>query len=212
MRICSIDIESTGLSEECDILEFGAVLDDSSKPHISVKDLPTFHCYFTADTYNGEPYALSMHPVIFRRIAEREPGFTYVNPFKFGNMFKNFLIDNGYTKSRDLVYINVAGKNPGSMDMPFLTKKTDVAKHVRMRHKVLDPGIMWMKHSDESIPGLGECKKRAGLPEEVAHNAIDDAIDVVKLLRKGWEWERECEKHVVGRFEEINMETKNRKG
>ena len=37
---------------------------------------------------------------------------------------------------------------------------------------------------DESLPGLGLCKKRAGLPEEVAHDAVKDAQDVILLLRK----------------------------
>jgi hypothetical protein len=38
--------------------------------------------------------------------------------------------------------------------------------------------------NDESLPGLSDCKKRAGLSEVVTHNALEDAWDVVELFRK----------------------------
>ena len=183
MKLVSIDVESCGLAGEHDILEFGAVLDDLNNP-LALEDLPIFHCYFLQESYHGSPFALSMHPTIFRRIADREPGYTYVNPMKFGHMFKKFLIQNGYEEEQQLIRINAAGKCFGTSDLPALWAKTDIAKHVRIRKKVLDPGILYLERGDESLPGLSECKKRAGLDETVAHNAVDDAMDVVRLLRK----------------------------
>jgi len=186
MKYVSIDIESTGLNHEtCDILEFAAVLDDTQVGG-PLTDLPTFHCYFLSDVYHGEPYALSMHPTIFRRIADREPPYTYVRPMKFGFMFKKFLMENGYPEESGLVYINIAGKNPGSLDIPFLRMKTDIDKHVRIRHKVLDPAILFFRDEDDQLPGLGECKARAEMVDiEVKHDALSDAMDVVELLRIG---------------------------
>ena len=75
MKICSLDLEMTGLDiETCDILEFGCVLDDLSNQR-PIEELPTFECYFSpvreGGTYQGSPYALQMHPEIFRRIAEK---------------------------------------------------------------------------------------------------------------------------------------------
>ena len=178
-----MDTEGTGLdTDRSDIIEFGAVLDDLKfvKP---IKSLPKFHCYFVLPEYRGEPFALSMHPIIFRRIADREPGYTYVNPMRFGYMFKKFLIDNGFESKNDKVTINVAGKNFGSYDLQMLNKHTDLSKHVKIRHKLLDPAILYLKGTDEVLPSLGECKERAGMPNSVAHNAIDDALDVVHLIR-----------------------------
>ena len=183
MRYISVDIETTGLNHDtCDILEFGAVIDDL-KCIQPIKSLPKYHCYFLLPNYIGEPYALSMHSVIFKRIAEKEKGFTYVNPMKFGYSFKQFLIKNGFESKSDRVTINVAGKNFGAFDLQFLNKKTDLNKHVKIRHKILDPAILYLKGSDIALPGMEDCKLRAGLSKEVAHNAIDDAIDVVKLIR-----------------------------
>jgi len=183
MKIVSIDIEACGLDPKiCSILEFGAVLDDLCNP-LPLKDLPIYHCYFISPLYQGEPFALSMHPSIFKRIAEREPGYNYCSPSHFGNGFKKFLIENGFKAEHDRVTINVAGKNFGAYDLQILNEQTDIAKHVKIRHKILDPGILFVEPDDESLPGLGECKKRAGLPEKVSHTAVEDALDVVELIR-----------------------------
>jgi len=184
MKYVSIDIETTGISvDNCDILEFGAILDDLNDI-VPIETLPSYHCYFVKDTYQGEPYALSMHPAIFRRIANREDGYKYVNAMKFGHGFKCFLKLNGFEEKHDRVTINVAGKNFGGFDLQFLNRKTDLSKHVQIRHKIIDPAILYLNKGDEVLPGLDECKYRAGLNAHVAHNALDDARDVVRLVRK----------------------------
>jgi len=185
MKYCSVDIETCGLDPEtCDVLEFGAVLDDL-KVKAPFKQLPTFHCYFALPNYRGEPYALSMHPKIFENIANRTKGYTYVTPTKFGNLFKRFLLNNGYESESDRVTINVAGKNFAAFDLQFLNRQTDLSKHVKIRHKILDPAMLFISYSDYVLPGLSECLKRADLPSHVAHNAVSDAMDVVKLIREG---------------------------
>jgi inhibitor of KinA sporulation pathway (predicted exonuclease) len=41
---------------------------------------------------------------------------------------------------------------------------------------------------DESLPSLEECKKRAGFEvATVSHDALDDALDVVRLLRQQYQ-------------------------
>ena len=37
--------------------------------------------------------------------------------------------------------------------------------------------------TDDWIPNLDTCKKRAGINGEVTHNALDDARDVILTLR-----------------------------
>lgn len=189
MRYCSIDVETCGLnSDTCDILEFGAVLDDL-KIRRSLSELPTFHCYFVLPEYKGEPSALSMHAEIFKRISEREGGFLYLNPQSFGNMFKQFLLNHDYDLEKGKVTINVAGKNFSSFDLPFLHKKTDLVKHVNIRQRVIDPSILFLTSTDKTLPNLSECKKRAKMPNsKVYHDAISDALDVVSIVRKGLEF------------------------
>lgn len=190
MRYISVDIECTGLDPlTCDIIEFGAVLDDLDQ-RMPIDSLPMFHCYLVKDNYFGEPYALSMHPTIFRRIAERgleenRKKYSYLNANSLGNAFKKFLLNNGYASEHDKVLINVAGKNFSSFDLQFLKHKSDFLKHIEVRSGVLDPGILFLEGEDKGIPGLKKCKERAGIEDTtVYHDAISDAKDVIELLRR----------------------------
>lgn len=192
MKYVSIDIETTGLDRKtCDILEFGAVLDDLRNPK-PIDQLPTFHCYFlppTGETFTGNPFALSMHPTIFLRIANREKPYDYLSPNKLGFVFKKFLVRHGYLIEKDRVTINVAGKNFGSFDLPFIDEKTDLLKHVGIRHRIIDPTSLYYRDGDESLPGTEECKRRYNelsgetLPLKVSHTAIEDAKEIVPLVR-----------------------------
>lgn len=184
MKYCSIDIETTGISvDNCDIIEFGAILDDLTDI-VPIETLPQWHCYFIQDTYRGEPYALSMHPHIFKRIAKREEGYNYCTATSFGYEFKTFLLDNGYDAVHDKVTINAAGKNFGAFDLQFLKRKTNIEKHVKISHKILDPAMLYIQKGDMSLPSTMQCKMRAGLGSHVSHNALDDARDVIRLIRK----------------------------
>jgi hypothetical protein len=175
----------TGLDEDRhDILEFGAVVDDLQNP-LPIEKLPRFHCYFLKEIYRGDPEVLVMHVEIFRRIASKSNAYKYCYPMKFGHAFKSFLVhDCGFLAERDRVTINVAGKNFGLNDLAFLRKQTDLLKHVTIRSRLIDPGILYARIDDDSVPGLEQCKKRAGIDGEVSHNAIDDAYDIVKLVRR----------------------------
>lgn len=183
MKYVSIDIETTGLSpQEHDIVEFGAVCDDLTvdKP---IEQLAKFHCYFVKSNYAGSPFALSMHPQIFKRIAKRTKPYKYVGAMKFGNLFKQFLLKNGYEGKRQKVCITAAGKNFASFDLQFLLAKTDIARHIKIGHRIIDPSILFLQKGDEKLPATSECKKRMQLEETVAHTAIEDAIDVIKMVR-----------------------------
>jgi len=189
MRYVSIDLETTGLDpENNNIIEFGAVLDDlrEQKP---LKELPRFHAYICMDEYKGQPYALSMHPTIFRRIATRETGYNYLYPNTLGKAFLDFLVENGYElaekkgKKIQRTTINVGGKNFGTFDLQFLNQQTNFSSSVKIRSRILDPGVLCLEPTDEVIPGLPECLKRIGIDKEVAHTTIEDSLDVIKVLR-----------------------------
>jgi hypothetical protein len=76
----------------------------------------------------------------------------------------------------------VAGKNVAGFDIPFL--KQIKGLFPKFHHRVIDPGMMYFNPCiDEIPPDLKECKKRANLPEVVSHEALDDAWDVIQLLR-----------------------------
>ena len=85
----SIDIETTGLNpDNCQVLEIGAIIDHGVTP---IEDCPTFHGYVDHGLILGEPFAISMHATILRRIATHEEGYTYLQPSEVATCFSDFL-------------------------------------------------------------------------------------------------------------------------
>lgn len=81
--------------------------------------------------------------------------------------------------------INVAGKNFGTFDKVFLERLPRWKQLIEVRNRILDPAILFVDWTeDRALPGLDLCKKRAQVPGSVTHNAVEDAIDVVAVLRK----------------------------
>ena len=81
--------------------------------------------------------------------------------------------------------INVAGKNFGTFDKLFLEELPWWKKLIKIRQRIIDPSVLYCKwDEDNAIPSLKKCKERAGIDGEVAHTALEDAWDVVQMLRK----------------------------
>ena len=205
MKYLSIDIETTGLDPlTCDVLEVGAYLEDTD--NVLQRDaLPCFHKYLWKDNYRGEPYALAMNQRIFQKMLElkKAPGLGGFHDTDALLIEPDYLWDHfGWwmyfhrklwagTKFDDdkKFFVNemptlvVAGKNVAGFDIPFL--KQIVGVFPKFHHRVIDPGMMYFDpHNDKVPPDLKECKKRARLPEHVSHEALDDAWDVIQLVRE----------------------------
>jgi DNA polymerase III epsilon subunit-like protein len=89
------------------------------------------------------------------------------------------------TSNMNKTYLTCAGKNFAGFDKKFLEKLPRWKQAFSIRSRVLDPGILFVDWiNDESIPSLDQCKQRAGINGIVTHNAVEDAMDVVMLLRK----------------------------
>jgi len=194
LKYASIDLEGTGLDTmQSNIVEIGIVLDDLKNLR-PISELPTFHAYISRERYDGEPYALSMHPTIFRRIGlykkygrdhEEIAQYKFLTPSKLAIAVKKFLTDNGYEAKRDKVTFNVAGKNFNGYDKQMLVNDIpDFAKHLTIRARALDPAILYYENTDDVLPSLSECLERAGLNATVAHTALEDAYQVVELIRE----------------------------
>lgn len=190
MQYVAIDIETTGInSDNCDIIEFAAVIDDLSNPE-PIEKLQKFQTYFVQPVYQGEPYALSMHQRTFLKINQAIRQNTFESNDgneKFMNIqdlpvaFYNFLTHDKYPAKK--IMINVAGKNAASFDLPFLKKKITNWGNLSFSSRVIDPAILYYQQGDLRLPDSKECMVRAGLEGEVAHTALEDAIMVVKLIR-----------------------------
>lgn len=185
-KFVSIDIETTGLdTEKCQIIEIGAVIDDWLDP---IHQPPTFHCYVKQHMYVGEPYAMSMHSEIFRRIATQEDGYNYWYPSEAAGQLGRWMEENGAyqidpTKPDREARAVVAGKNFGTFDDRFLRRLPHFDEWVKYHHRLIDPAMLfWNPLTDTVPPSLKVCMERAGLEGEVAHTALDDALVVAKLI------------------------------
>lgn len=214
MKIFSLDIETTGLSErENQIIEVGGVIDDLENPK-DIEELPEFHCYVTHDTYRVSEFCLGMHSEtgIFDDLANRKEGKNYISvdelSYKLGEfVYNNYLeedekVDYNHIEDtfswEDLVHeyeisdsdfffpmeVVAAGKNFAAFDMTFLEGVPEFENLIRFHHRVMDPGPLYAKPSDEKVPNMETCMERAGLSGEVTHHAVDDSKVVVKLIRK----------------------------
>ena len=83
------------------------------------------------------------------------------------------------------VAVTAAGKNFAGFDKPFLLKLPRFTDLIRLHHRSLDPGSMWVRSDDNKVPSTKECMRRADIPDAVAHTAIEDAIMVCRLIRAG---------------------------
>lgn len=190
MQYVSIDIETTGLDpRKNDILEFAAVVDelDSSTP---VEKLPVFRKYIRkSEPYVGDAKALAMHHRVFERIAANDPDCIEVDGLMFA--FGNFLQSHGVCPNKHgKIVLNVAGKNFGSFDMQFLLAKIPAESwnNIIFRQRFIDPSILYVDADDTHLPDLATCVERmceeTGAKIEWSHHtALDDALQVVRLIR-----------------------------
>lgn len=89
------------------------------------------------------------------------------------------------TSSTKKTHLNVAGKNFGTFDKLFLEKVPRWQQVFKIRQRIIDPSILSVDwQADETLPSLSVCKERQGLGDIVTHNAVEDAWDVISLLRK----------------------------
>lgn len=87
------------------------------------------------------------------------------------------------SKTKPITF-NAAGKNFGTFDKKFLEKLPRWQQLFRVRQRILDPAILFCDfRTDEFLPSLSICKERAGMNNIVTHNALEDAWDVIMLLR-----------------------------
>ena len=201
MIYISIDLETTGLdAENCQILEFGAVLEDTNNI-LPLLELPTYHAYVKHPDGNisGNIFALNLNAGIIEKLKNEKDlkdEYNYVPVDALADDFLAWLKIQGLeikTKGHgvDMIYyttITVAGKNFAGFDRKFINKVPGFSKKIRIRQRVIDPAVLFVDwKDDECLPSLDECKEKAGIDGAVTHLAVDDAMDVIKLLRKSYE-------------------------
>lgn len=183
MQYLSIDIETTGLNPEtCQVLEFAAVLDDLSNPQ-PIRGLPTFQRYVKHEIYRGEPYAIWLNAKYFEKrakLGKGEPFDNWTTPNELLQEFHEWIGKIGYNPKKILV----AGKNYKAFDEKFICQMNGYNER-SWHHRSLDPAMYFVRPEDTEPPSTDVCLERAGLDKVSQHTALEDALDVVVLMRRG---------------------------
>lgn len=189
----SIDLETGGLSDECSVVEFGAVVDI---PGYSVTNLPTFSYIVGNTNLVFDVTVLGMHEdriaeiVAAGELAEKNHIFSVQHgttwsgkcpSFMLARHFKAFLKMCGWDGESTLT---VAGKNFAGFDNMFLKKLVDLngtpfTDIIPFHHRVLDIGSRHFDYYTGKIPSLEQITNHP-----VEHTALADALDVVHAVRE----------------------------
>ena len=212
MIYVSVDIETSGLdSEKHKVLSIGAIIEDTEKK-LPYEECPKFNAVVLQNEITGSPRALTMNKGIIAMIGEYLEGsddvrfnmntilnYSFYKEDEVVKKFYEFLWVNGYgdaipnqllvtsriDSNSKPIKINGAGKNFGTFDKLFLQELPWWQKLIRTRQRVLDPAILMVDWTnDKSLPNLTQCKERAGIEGIVTHDALEDAWDVIEVLRK----------------------------
>jgi len=182
MKYISIDVETTGLDPDtCCLLEIGAIVEDTESKH-GRGICPEFHRFIYSPLYSGEIYALSSNKDLLGEILRLKCNndFRVCTSSEVVPAFKCFLAQNNIEKP---VF---AGKNVGLFDLRFL-RRLPGWESIKHHHRTIDPTLLFMDWENDAVPpDLNLCQKRAGINKIVSHRALDDAWDVIQLLRKGY--------------------------
>lgn len=185
MKYVSIDIETTGLDPEtCQIIEFAAVIEDTSRPDVPVEKLPHFKCLVFHEKVVGEHYAIHLNA---GKILDSFLDSSACTPEDVLIKFRGFLMKNGFESDREGIFVKftAAGKNFSSFDLQFLKRLPYWDLRLKAKSRVLDPTSLYFDpETDEELPSLETCKQRAGLEGAVKHDALEDARDVIRVIRK----------------------------
>ena len=186
MRYLSVDIETTGLSpSNHQIIEFAAVLEDTSN-NTPVDKLPCWVTYFDHPQLLCDPYCVAnfkLSEIISKTLAIKKgatPG-NIVNTDSFAKAFLTWVTGLGLLAAGQR--LTFAGKNVGAFDIQFLRRLYDFDRLIPYNHRYLDPAVLYVSEEDAALPDMSECLKRAGLHYPVAHTALADARDVIRLFR-----------------------------
>ena len=189
MKYISIDTETTGLDpENCQILSFGAIIEDTNNP-LPFEKVPKFYKVMKLRHIQGQPYALNLNKGLIEEIKEGKSE-NLISPDNFTDEFMGFLEDNGlfsYEIGAKNEKIKVAGKNFSGFDKLFI-EKLPRAHTIEFHQRVLDPAALYVDFkNDEWLPNLDTCLERAGVERTVTHNALEDAWDVILTLRNKYQ-------------------------
>jgi oligoribonuclease (3'-5' exoribonuclease) len=178
LKIVSIDLETTGIAKDLQVLQAAFIIEDSDLPEVPVEDLPTWSCFVRHPIYKGEPYALWLNGWIFKILADKKTTEKVLDFDKWEQEAESFLVEHLGKKHR----YNAAGKNVASFDMHFFSPYFQNL----FRHRIIDVGNIFIDWSLDGLPSMEILNKKFNIINPAEHNAVEDARNVIRLLRMSY--------------------------
>ncbi len=190
MRYLSLDLETSGPTPgRHQVLELAAVVEDSRQA-LPLAELPAFRRVVRHPEYVGTAGALALNARLLVELAQKTPNPELCGPDELLPQLRGFLLAHGFRPDKkDCVALTMAGKNIASYDLGFLRALPGWGTLVRAEPAMLDPAAFYLNwRKDSRLPSMSTCKARARFDDHtVAHEALADALDVVRLLRPFYE-------------------------
>ena len=168
--VAAFDLETTGLNPRIDqVLQIGCVLTDPNDRTTPVEDLPTFTTLVYHRRYHGDAGALAMNSRLLKKIDERPPP----NWKMAVCSLDKFIYDHCGARTDKP---HPMGFNVGSFDVQFFPE------FPRLFHRrSIELGTMFCDAN--GIPSKSSDIVPRFLDKDVAHDALEDAQDAVRLYR-----------------------------
>lgn len=188
MKYVAVDIETTGLEKSVNqIIQMAFVAEDTNAPLEEVEKLPSLVITFDLRDVQivGNIHALTMNNSLLEKIKNWDDSNIILkqeDEVAVVTLIRRFLASNGFTKNGTVPKAVLAGKNISGFDLPFILEKFPSLSSYFSR-RTLDPSILYLRNEDEDVPSLWECLSRAGIEKEVAHTALEDAQDIIRVMR-----------------------------
>jgi oligoribonuclease len=194
MRYVSIDLEMSGPDPlRHQVLELAAVVEDTKRAVTTpLPELPAFRRAVRYPELCGTAGALALNVGLLRELADKTKvdAPDICRPEELLPQLREFLLANGFRPNKkDCLSVVMAGKNFATFDLLFLRQLPGWGTLVKAEPAVLDPAAFYLNwHKDSRLPTMLICQARAGDAEpHVAHEALADALEVVRLLRPFYE-------------------------
>jgi len=205
MKFLSIDVETTGLDPDKDLLlEFAAVEFDTKLDPAQGKAFRALVVPPSTGPISSPLHVLAMHSVtgLWQELATADTELRKTDDTPITGLsaagtttvacryqalllsFKQWLKDNHIDHSGRL---NIGGKNV-MFDMSFMERCGSPGEWEKMvRYRTLDPGILYLDlKNDDRVPGMETCIKRYGAKMEgKIHSALSDAIITGQMIVAG---------------------------
>ncbi|KKK50772.1 hypothetical protein LCGC14_3121670, partial [marine sediment metagenome] len=175
MKYVSIDLETTGLDTKKDQVIMVAMMVEDTENKLPREELPTFACFVQHERYEGSPFALWLNSWIFEVLAKKDESKYPIYPYDLWEQEALDFLNDHFPEQK----VIPAGKNVGSFDLQFFSP---LLKR-KFIHRSIDPGSVFIDWKSNQLGSLDDIKRRLDIKGEVTHDAVDDAWDVIEVLR-----------------------------